>query len=274
MEINSKIIHEIINSMGISPNKDLGQNFLVDPAVSKRISDAASVNANDKLLEVGGGLGSITHFLLESDADFDVVDLDERMCWFLENSYANSNIRIINNDIRKVDVSPYTKIVGNLPYYITTELITYLLLNSTKCEKMLFMIQSEAVERFVVKEGKEYGAISVLVHLLGSPKKLFAVKSGSFYPMPKCGSTVFQIELNGNIDREKALCVYKMAKQLFLNRRKTILNNLNNYLNNKDLAVKTLQNLNILETTRPEQLSPMQYVEIYDELNKNGNKGC
>lgn len=268
MEITQKLVSEIVKNFGLRPDKDLGQNFLIDTSVSEKIANSINSEKEDYVLEVGGGFGSITHFLVGKSDSFDVVDLDERMCQFLRDTYETDNINIINKDIRNVDVSPYSKIIGNLPYYITTELITFFLLNATKCKKMVFMIQTEAVNRFLDKSGKEYGAISVLTNLIGTPKRLFSVKPGCFYPMPKCGSTVFEINLKENVDREKMLSVYKMCKQLFLNRRKTLLNNLNNYTGNKEISTKTLQNLNILLTTRPEEISPETYVKIYDELKK------
>lgn len=268
MEINQKVLSQIFNDLGLKANKDLGQNFLVDPVVCERIANSLEITKEDLLLEVGGGLGSLTHFLVNKSSSFDVVDLDTRMTNFLESVYKNENISIINEDIRKVDVSKYTKIIGNLPYYITTELVTDFMVKTDKCTQMVFMIQTEAVNRFVDVSGKDYGPISVLIHLLGNSKRLFSVKAGCFCPIPKCGSTVFKIEINNVDDRERMLNVYKMTKSLFLNRRKTILNNLNNYTGDKEKSKKILQNLNILETKRPEELSPNQYLSIYNELHK------
>ena len=267
MEINQKVLSQIFNDLGLRANKDLGQNFLTDPNVCERISSSLEVNPNDILLEVGGGLGSLTHFLVNKTNNFDVVDLDLRMCNFLSSVY-KENINIINDDVRNLDLSKYTKIIGNLPYYITTELVTQFLVQAKNCTQMVFMIQTEAVNRFIDVSGKDYGPISVLIHLIGNSKRLFSVKPGSFCPIPKCGSTVFRIDILNNNDREKYLGVYKLAKTLFLNRRKTILNNLNNYTGDKEKSQKTLQNLNIPVTKRPEELSPNQYLMIYEELRK------
>lgn len=268
MEINQKVLSQIFNDLGLKANKDLGQNFLTDPNVCERIASSLTIKENDLLLEVGGGLGSLTHFLVNKAQEFDVVDLDVRMCNFLNSVYQNDNINIINEDIRNVDLRKYTKIIGNLPYYITTELVTQFVTQASNCSQMVFMIQTEAVNRFVDTSGKEYGPISVLIHLVGNSKRLFSVKPGCFCPIPKCGSSVFIIEINKIEEKEKYLDVYKMTKQLFLNRRKTILNNLTNYLGNKEKAQNTLQNLDILFTKRPEELEPNQYLRIYDELHK------
>ena len=266
MEINRSNIFEIINKASLQPNKDYGQNFLVEPEISNHIVRALNINNKDNVIEVGPGLGSLTHYLSLSDASITVVDIDLRMTNFLKIVYQDSNINIVENDIRKVDVSNYNKVIGNLPYNITTEAIQYFLLNANKAEKMVFMIQSETLSHFIDVSGKEYGPTSVLIHLLGNIEKLFTVKAGSFYPAPKCSSVVFAININPNKDRSKAIRAFKLAKQLFLNRRKTIFNNLVNYLKDKELANKVCEDLNINPLSRPEQLSPEIYLSISEYL--------
>ena len=266
MEINRSNIFEIINKASLQPDKDYGQNFLVEPEISNRIVEALNINNKDNVIEVGPGLGSLTHYLSLSDASITVVDIDLRMTNFLKIVYQDSNINIVENDIRKVDVSNYNKVIGNLPYNITTEAIQYFLLNADKAEKMVFMIQSETLNHFIDVSGKEYGPTSVLIHLLGNIEKLFTVKAGSFYPAPKCSSVVFAINIDPNKDRLKAISAFKLAKQLFLNRRKTILNNLVNYLKNKELANKVCEDLQINPLSRPEQLSPEIYLSISEYL--------
>ena len=268
MEINRSNIFEIVNKANLKPDKDYGQNFLVEPLVSERIVDALNINENDMVIEVGPGLGSLTHFLALKNADSTVVDIDRRMIDFLTIVYQNENIKIVENDIRKVDVSKYNKVLGNLPYNITTETIQYFLLNAEKAERMVFMIQSETFNHFFDTEGKEYGPTSVLIHLLGNIEKLLTVKAGSFYPAPKCSSTVFAINIDTRVNRFSAINAFKVAKQLFANRRKTILNNLVNYLKNKELANKVCEDLNINPLLRPEQLKPEIYLSISEYLCK------
>ena len=266
MEINRSNIFEIVNKADLKPDKDYGQNFLVEPQVCERIVNALNIEEKDTVVEVGPGLGSLTHFLSLNNNEITVVDIDRRMIDFLAVVYQNSNIKIVENDIRKVDVSSYSKIVGNLPYNITTETIQYFLLNAGAAKKMVFMIQSETFAHFFDVSGKEYGPTSVLIHLLGNIEKLFVVKAGSFYPAPKCNSTVFAININAHADRLKAIDAFKVAKQLFTNRRKTIQNNLSNYLKNKDLANKVCEELKINPLYRPEQLSPEIYLAISEYL--------
>ena len=104
--------------------------------------------------------------------------------------------------------------------------------------------------------------------MLGNIEKLLTVKAGSFYPAPKCSSVVFAIDIDSNKNRTTAIKAFKLAKQLFLNRRKTILNNLTNLVNNKELALKTLNDLSISPLLRPEQLSPEKYLAISEYLSE------
>lgn len=265
MEINRTNLFEIINKAGLKPDKDYGQNFLVEPDISKRIVDSLNIDDKDIVLEVGPGLGSLTHYLSLSGAQITATDIDKRMTDFLKVVYQNNDVNVIENDIRREDVSNYTKIVGNLPYNITTELIQFFLINAKSAKRFVFMIQSETYNHFSDVSGKEYGPTSVLIHLLGNIEKLFIVKAGSFHPVPKCNSTVFAINIT-NSNREAAINAFKISKQLFLNRRKTILNNLINYLKNKELASKVCDDLNISPLSRPEQLAPETYLLISEYL--------
>ena len=269
MEINRSNINEIVSKASLNPDKDYGQNFLVEPSICEKIVNALSIRKDDTVLEVGPGLGSLTHFISLNNVECDAVDIDSRMVNFLRVVYQDfSNVKIVENDIRKQDVTKYSKIIGNLPYNITTETIQFFLANAISAEKMVFMIQNEALGRFYDVKGKEYGPVSVLLHLLGSIEKLFLVKAGSFYPSPKCNSVVFSIVIDKNKNRKEALESFKLAKSLFLNRRKTIQNNLVNVLKNKELANKLCTDLNINPLSRPEDLSPETYLAMHHYLQK------
>ena len=261
MEINRSNIFDVVNNSNARPDKDYGQNFLVEPEVCKRIVDSLNIQGNESVLEIGPGLGSLTHFLNEQTKNLTVVDIDERMIAFLKLVY--KDINIIQSDIRKHDVFAYDKIIGNLPYNITTETIVYLLSNATKAKKIVLMIQSDAYPHFSDISGKEYGPSSVLLHLLGEDKKLFQVKPGSFYPSPKCSSAVFEINIRPVCNLEEAKKVYGFAKSMFLNRRKTISNNLTNLVKDRELANSILSECNISPTNRPEDISPLDYLKLY-----------
>lgn len=261
MIIDRSNILDIVNKTNTKPDKDYGQNFLLIPEICSDIVSALEIDQKESVLEIGPGLGSLTHFLSNSK-NLTVCDIDNRMISFLKITYPELNF--IENDIRKVDVSSYEKIIGNLPYNITTELVTYLLINAKKCKRMVLMCQQEAFSRFFDVSGGNYGPVSVLIHLLGTPKKLMTVKPGSFYPAPKCNSLVFSFEFDQKVNREEVVKVYMFAKSMFLNRRKTIYNNLKNYLQNSERAAHILNTLSISNMLRPEEISPNMYVKLYE----------
>lgn len=262
MEINRSNIFAIVNNSNAKPDKDYGQNFLVEPEICKRIVDSASIQDNERVLEIGPGLGSLTHFISQQTNNLTIVDIDERMIAFLNLIYKD-NVDIIQDDIRNHNVGVYEKIIGNLPYNITSEVIVYLLMNAVNGKKIVLMIQTDAYPHFSDIQGKEYGPASVLLHLLGETKKLFQVKAGSFYPAPKCGSTVFEINIEPKCELEEAKLVYQFAKRLFLNRRKTISNNLLGVIQNKEQVNALLNKCGILPTKRPEEILPLEYLKLY-----------
>ena len=262
MEINRSNIYDIVNNSNARPDKDYGQNFLVEPDICKRIVDSADLNPNERVLEIGPGLGSLTNFISQQNNNLTVVDIDERMIAFLKLIYKDG-VNIIQEDIRNHNVSGYQKIIGNLPYNITSETIVYLLMNAASAIKITLMVQSDAFPHFLDIQGKEYGPSSVLLHLLGESKKLFQVKPGCFYPTPKCGSTVFEININPKCNLAEAKAVYGFTKRLFLNRRKTISNNLQNVVKDKELVNKILNECQIVLTKRPEEISPLDYLKLY-----------
>ena len=263
MEINRANIIEITNGFGVKPDKDYGQNFLIDPVICSKIVQNFTFFENCKVLEVGPGIGSLTHFFNLEKVDYTGVDIDERMIEFLKYHYQDSKTKFKVSDIRKFDIKSFDFICANLPYNITTDLISYLLINCERCKKLVLMCQSETLNHFIDIYGKEYGPTSVLIHLLGNIKRLFNVKSGSFYPSPKCTSTVFEIQLNPEVIKKDAVNTYFFTKKMFLNRRKTIFNNLSNYLNDKDLAIEILNKCSISPDTRPEAITPNDFLKLY-----------
>ena len=255
---------EIVNKSNAHPDKDYGQNFLIDPAVSKQIVDALEIEDNETVLEIGPGLGSLTHFLANYP-HVTVCDIDSRMIDFLKIIYKDS-ITYILNDVRKINESSYDKIIGNLPYNITTELVSFLLINAKQAKSMVLMCQQEAFNHFYDVSGKEYGPVSVLLHLLGDIKKILTLTPGYFYPMPKCNSLVFSFNRKDDVNHEEAVAVYKLSKALFANRRKTIYNNLKNYLQDSEKAKLVLDNLKIDYNKRPEDISSLLFLDIYKNI--------
>lgn len=270
MIINRNNVQSIVYKAGLNPDKDYGQNYLIDENIASKIVSSLSLNKNDHVLEIGPGIGSLTHFLCDSEATIHAVDIDKRMIDFLKVIYESKNLTLELNDIRKANVTKYNKIIGNLPYNITTELIIYLLQNATKAKKMVLMCQKEAFSRFSDMSGKNYGPASIFIHLLGTIKRLFIVKPGSFYPCPKCDSVVFEINIAPNFLFDDIIGTYQLSKMLFANRRKNIFNNLMNVLKDKVLAKNVLDRLSIQANSRSEEISYNVFFEMYLVIRDSG----
>ena len=257
MQIDRTSCLELLNEFGINPSKDKGQNYLINPNTAKRIANALSIDKNDNVLEIGPGLGSLTHYLNEKTSNLSVVDIDEQSCNVLRKLYPSLNV--LNQNALETKVDEYERVISNVPYSITSELIEYVLLNGKKLKQCVFMVQEDAYKRIVSLKGKDYGPLAVLLSLKGNVKTLFKVGPNDFLPRPKCVSVVFEIDLfeEQQLTNEQ----YKVIKTLFTNRRKTLLNNLL-LLTSKEKAASLLEELKLPLTVRPEELSPETYYKL------------
>ena len=267
-QVNRDSVKYLMEIAGIVPSKDKGQNFLVDPNIAEIIVNLLKINANSDVIEVGPGLGSLSYYLEKRTNNLTLIDVDTKIIDYLTYE-ANDNTTLIYGDALKFDFESFEYVISNLPYSITKDLSVHLLISARNAKQFVFMCQKENYAHFSNTSGSEYGALSVLVHLLGNIKKAFDVKPSSFVPMPKCQSTVFVIDRNNNFDFSLVVDTYKVTSHLFLQRRKTILNNLSTLID-KERAIKILETLNIDAILRPEEISPVQFYEITKLLKEKG----
>lgn len=284
----------LLKKLNIQPVKSLGQNFLTDTEILEEIAAAAELTANDTVLEIGPGLGSLTSVLAEKAGRVVAVEIDKRLVPILHDILIGySNIHIINADILKIDVQkelqPYMsetggtgqglKVVANLPYYITTPVIMKLLESGLRAECMVFMVQKEVAERMAAGPGgKDYGALSVAVQYYSRPSVVMEVHPHSFVPQPEVDSCVVKLELYKTppvdvLDRD---LFFKVVKASFGQRRKTLVNALNNaaYLGcGKEQIRAMLDKLGINENQRGETLTIRQFADLSNLIYENtGNK--
>ncbi len=253
-----------IKEMSEFANKEVGQNYLIDPTIAKRIVDVLDTNNKDNIFEIGSGFGPLSIFLLEKEyKTITLNDIDPRAIETLDSLVADKKrAYVIKKSALKIDLKIYDKVIGNLPYYITNDLLENYL---AKCnaKQYVFMIQKEVEDRIIAKENTDnYGPLSVLANYVGKYKREFIVSKDAYLPRPHIDSLVFSIVSNNKneIDKYKYLL---FLKKMFIHRRKTIYNNLSLYLMNKDKAKNILENLNISILTRPEQISPKTYLDIF-----------
>lgn len=278
MALNTK---ELIKKYGIRLTKSLGQNFLTDESVVKRIVDTAEIKSEDLVMEIGPGIGSMTGELAARAGRVVAVEIDRHLIPVLkENLKEFSNLEIINEDIMKVNVKSITgtehnmaqKVVANLPYYITTPIIMKLLEEENDIELMVFMVQKEVAQRMVAKPGgKDYGALSVGVQYYAQPERVFDVPPHCFIPQPEVDSTIIKLKKNKTppVNLKDKDMFFKVIKAAFGQRRKTLLNALTNsggFNKTKEEIREILLGLNIDENARGETLSIEQFASLANQF--------
>jgi 16S rRNA (adenine1518-N6/adenine1519-N6)-dimethyltransferase len=275
---------EVLQKHNFNFQKKFGQNFLIDTNILESIIEAAGVNKEDCVLEIGPGIGTMTQYLCENAREVVAVEIDKKLIPILETDTLSSydNVTIINEDILKVDINKIVqeknngkpiKVVANLPYYITTPIIMGLFESHVPLESITIMVQKEVASRMQEGPGtKDYGALSLAVQYYASPKIMLNVPSSCFMPRPNVDSAVIRLTRHTNppvtVSDEKLM--FDIIRASFNQRRKTLVNGLHNAseLNvTKDQVVNALHNMNLPETIRGEALTLAQFAELTDLLN-------
>ncbi len=270
----------IMDKYHITANKNLGQNFLIDDDTVSGIVDVANVSKDDLIIEIGPGLGTLTKELLDRAGKVICIELDKRMIEILNDRFSMyDNFKVLNDDVLKVNLKELiakekiktTKIVANLPYYITTPIIMKLLEDRLDIETITVMIQKEVADRLVTKPGTgDTGAITYAIHYYTNPKRVLEVPNTAFIPEPKVNSTVISLEVLKEpkvaVKDEKKL--FEVIKTAFMQKRKTLLNALanSNKYGSKEQICKTLELLSIDNRVRPEKLTLEEFAKIADEI--------
>ena len=263
--MNKKDYFEDIKTYKYLANKSLGQNFLIVPDVAEQIINLLEIKESDEVLEIGAGLGSLSYFLAQKNSKTTLIDVDERMIYALSQKFENkANIEIKRENILKSDLNKYTKIVGNLPYYITSGIIEYVLLNALHLTKAVFMVQKEVYQKFNNK--KEISPLSMFMKYVGNVSAGKIVNRNCFTPVPHVDSAYFSITLNENIKNPDNKVLLNLMNKMFIYRRKTILNCLTNILGNKEESEKIIAQLNLDTNLRPEQLDINDYINLLNVL--------
>ena len=276
----------IMKKYGITANKRLGQNFLINDEAVEKIVYSSNINKEDLVIEIGPGLGTLTKPLLENAGKVICIELDDRMLKILEDRFSlYNNFQIINEDVLKVDLKrllqenkkdgiKHAKVVANLPYYITTPIVMKLLEDRLDIESITVMIQKEVADRLTALPGEKFsGAITYAINYYTNPKRLLEVDKTSFIPAPEIDSTVIKLDVlkQPTIKVNNEEMMFKVIKAAFMQKRKTLLNALNNsnQFGPKENIEKILTKLNIDLGIRGEKLSLQDFANIADELSQN-----
>lgn len=257
------------------PRKRFGQHFLHDTAVVARIVRAIGARPADRLVEIGPGLGAVTGALLESCGKLDVVELDRDLAAALQAEHAgNERLTVHSGDALRFDFRELAsagerlRVVGNLPYNVSTPLLFHLLKQASIIDDMHFMLQREVVGRLVASPGgKDYGRLTVMVQLACESEKLFDVGAGAFTPAPRVTSAMVRLRVR----REPGVALAdqpafaRLVAHLFSRRRKTLRNSLRGRLDEA-----ALRSLGIDPNARPETLDLAGFAALANALHAAG----
>jgi len=234
-----RVVKSILNRHGFRFTKSLGQNFLIDDNILKKIVGAANINSQDLVLEIGPGIGTLTRELAARARKVATVEIDKRLLSILEETLADfSNVTVIHGDILKINLTQLVhnlfddlsfKVVANLPYYITTPIIMGILERGVPFESITVLVQREVAERMVASPGnKDYGALSVAVQYYTVPRVVGKVPASVFIPPPKVDSMIITLEKRSepSVHVEDRRLFFEIVHAAFAKRRKTLINNL------------------------------------------------
>lgn len=273
-----KIIRE---EYGFKFSKSLGQNFLTDKNIIDEIVDGAGIGQEDTVLEIGPGIGVITYEAAKLAKKVIAVEIDKSLLPILAETLSEyDNVKVINEDILKLDINKLiedegmknVKIMGNLPYYITTPIIMKILEEGVKASSITIMMQKEVADRIKAGPGtKAYGALSVAVQYYCTVDKVASVPRSVFVPQPNVDSIVLRLNIRSEkavkLDNEKLF--FDCVKAGFGQRRKTLLNSLQKVNGvDKNIVMQSLASAGIDESRRAETLTIEEFALIANEVNK------
>ena len=256
--------------MSVKAKKHLGQHFLTDENIAKKIADSLSLKGYNSILEIGPGMGVLTKYLLEKDVVTYVIEIDPESVEYLQANYLNLAPRIIEKNFLKYDLNEVFKqepfaIIGNFPYNISTQIVFKTLEMRDQIPEFSGMFQKEVAQRICEKEGsKVYGILSVLTQAFYRAEYLFTVPPSVFNPPPKVESGVLRLTRKDNFDLpcdEKLF--FRVVKTAFQQRRKTLRNSLKTFNLSDNLKA------NVIFDQRPEQLSVNSFIKLTQLIQKD-----
>lgn len=253
-----------MQSQGILPQVRFGQNFLCDDKIITSIVDLCEVSGNDRVLEIGPGLGSLTYPLSELTGNLTCVEIDHGLAEYLSANI--SNARIIDSDFTKIgDIGDFDVVVSNIPYYVMTDIMKRLFGEFSSARKMVFMVEDEAIARIDCKpNSKQYGPLAILCSLYGSYSYEFKVPHTAFVPQPRTTSAVISFSREESADILTPEFV-KFLNVCFAMRRKMLKKNLASIANSESVD-KAFKELGINENARAEELEPEDFARLFGLL--------
>ncbi len=253
----------------IKPLKKFGQNYLVDRNIVRKIYDVINPQINDIIIEIGPGQGALTEYLSESEAKVYAIEIDKRVIESLKSRFGN--IEFINQDFLEIDLIKFNskslRLVGNIPYNITSPIIFKIFENNQLIKDSVLMVQYEVAKRMTAKVGsKDYGILSVLLQYFTETEICFKVSPNVFFPKPKVFSAIVKINLKRNREDFRFNKAFiSVVKAAFGNRRKTLKNSLSNSI----FAQLNIKNCKIDFSKRAEELYLEDFIYLTEFILKS-----
>lgn len=260
------------------PSKRLGQNFLIDPNIVRKIVSLAELNPSDHVLEIGPGRGVLTEALSKAAGRVTAIEVDPKLHAYLETRQAEfPNVDLVCADALAYPVENLpmgTIVVANLPYYISTPLLFRLLDQRGRFPRMVLMLQSEVADRLVAKPGgSDYGVLSVMAQYAAGITKSFRVSAQCFRPRPDVASAVVLLRTKAHtgLSQQEEAAFRALVKAAFAHRRKTIANSLRDEGYDQNRTAEALTQLGLAPAARAETLSLECFVQL-SRLMGTGNR--
>lgn len=275
---------EILKKYGFSFKKSLGQNFLIDPNILRNIVSHAGLTKESAAIEIGPGIGALTEHLARAAGKVVSFEIDQRLLPVLEDTLSPyDNVRIVHQDILEADTESIfneelkeykdVMVVANLPYYVTTPILLKLLHDRLPIRGMVVMMQKEVADRITAKPGtKEYGSLSIAIQYYMDAEVAMTVPKTVFMPPPNVDSAVIKLTRRSVpvVEVKDEDFLFLVSRGSFVQRRKTILNNLQTSLPDgkahKEEILKALEETGIDPTRRGETLSIQEFGALSDAL--------
>ncbi len=263
-----------------TPKKSLGQNFLINPRILDKIISAAEISKNDLILEVGPGTGNLTEKLAEKAGRVIAIEKDRRLIELLREKFKNTNVEIVESDVLKLGIetlignlklgfeNSHYKVVGNIPYYITSHFLRKIFTEWPKPNLIVLTIQKEVAQRILAKPPK-MNLLAISTQFFAKPEIISYVSKKNFRPVPKVDSAIIKLTPREKLQTDDVEKFFKIAKAGFAQKRKFLISNLSKIIKDKAKLLEAFETLKINPKTRAENLSLEDWINLANQLKFN-----